>query len=135
MKPLHEQDDIPDLLRQLRANGDGYRKPDHQYFDQLSEQVLADERSVRSINSGGRSKRWTLGLAAAAMISLLAIFTFLRPSFGTGVATENDEAIAATTSWEAQINELDATEIQDYIDINIQDFDLDLLAEDFGEQY
>ncbi len=130
MKPIKEQDELPELLRKLQGSGDGFRQPSADYFERLGERIAADESKVRPLHSRP-SRRWVLGLAAAAMVALLAVFNFLGPSTGLSVTTTDTQTeTVAETSWEAQIDQLDDGEIEAYIDANIQDFDLELLAED-----
>ncbi|PHI18652.1 hypothetical protein CEQ90_16870 [Lewinellaceae bacterium SD302] len=129
MKPIKEQDELPELLRKMQAGGDGFRQPSVDYFEGLGERIVADERKVRTLGSRP-NRRWLLGVAAAAMICLMAVFSFLRPSTGLPATSKNNTEVVANTSWEDQIDELETGEIEEYIDANILDFDLELLAED-----
>lgn len=131
MIPNKNENELTDLLRELRPGGDGFRQPKADYFRNLSEAIIEKEKSAEPISIRSRP-RWRLPAytsAIAAALLLLVVFWYNQPEMPLDSV---EQAIVAVPDWEAEIDQVDEAEIRDYIEANIEDFDLELLAEDLS---
>jgi hypothetical protein len=131
MIPNNNENELTDLLRELRPDGDGFRQPKADYFRKLGEAIIEKEKSTEPISIRSR-RSWPLpayASAIAAALLLLVVFWYNQPEMPLGSV---EQSMVAVPDWEAEIDQIDEAEIRDYIEANIEDFDLELLAEDLS---
>lgn len=132
MTPDKHKEELPELLRNLRSGGDGFRQPEAGYFRQLGEQIIREEQSVRPLKARRNFRLPAFTSAAAAAVILLLAFWYNQP---TSSPASVEQKLVAVPDWESEIDQIDEAEIRDYIEANIEDFDLELLAEDLPSNH
>ncbi len=122
------EDQLPDLLQQLRSKGDGLRSPQAAYFEHLADKVV-QQQALTQQNSNAprpsllalRSLKQYVRWAAVAASVLLCVW------LGWQSIGEASTQTATVSSWEAQLDALSQEELTDYIQENIQEFELETL--------
>lgn len=122
--PTKDKDQLPDVLRDLREQGDGYLPPGEDYFAALAERSLAAATApavVRPVHS----YRW-LSVAVAVLLLLTAGWFALGLTDSGG-----DSPVAGSNlpSSDELLAEIDPAEIDDYVSEQIDEFTLELYAE------
>ena len=75
MKP--NEDQIPDLLRELKSKGDGFIRPKANYFDNITEQALKEARQPKVVKMTSNKRSYRQWLAYAASLALvLTLYDF-----------------------------------------------------------
>lgn len=127
---------LPDILAELKNQGDGYRAPDAAYFDRLADEAIVRAKAPAAVR---RLPRRTVFAAAATFLLLVVAVLFFLPA---GTAGEDQLAAAgpdsltipaptpppAPTTTEDIFADLDATDIDNYIADNLEDFEHELYA-------
>lgn len=120
------EDQIPDILLELKSKGDGFRTAESDYFSDLTARVLseADEPKVVKMRPSFQVKQW---LAYAAALALIVVTAWqLMPATNL-----NEEVVAAdNTSDNVTLDDLDDATILEYLGENLQDYELEQLALD-----
>ncbi|MEM7574165.1 MAG: hypothetical protein AAF433_14760 [Bacteroidota bacterium] len=110
------------ILDQLRARGDGFKKASPDFFQELSARI---EQETARPAVAKRRRLWPLGLSAAA-----AVLLFLLLWRGGITETDTLPTVAEAPAVEDLLDELSDDDILAYIEDNMSDFELELLAED-----
>ena len=106
---MKNEKDIFDFIKSVKPE-----EPSAEYFSGLADKIIADNK-IKVIPLYKKPIFWMSSAAALAIV----IFSVLRFNISTEIETPNLLAF----------NDVDNTEIFQYIDENIQDFDTDLLIE------
>lgn len=110
---MKNEKDIFDFIKSVKPE-----EPSAEYFSGLADKIIADNKT-KVIPLHKKPIFWLSSAAAVAIV----IFTVLRFNNSTEIEAPNLLAF----------NDVDNTEIFDYIDENIQDFDTDLIIESLPE--
>lgn len=113
-----DQDQLPDLLENLRSRGDGYRSPGPEYFAELAEKSIAAGRRPATSTS---LWRWSAAVAAS-LVLVLGLW------FSVGSSSQK-EALVANEVPESELLMADLSEedIEAYISEQLYDFEAELL--------
>ena len=110
------------ILDQLCGRGDGFKRAEPDFFKELSARV---EQEVARPKTAVRRRLWPLAISAAAAALLLLTL------WQTGLTEpEAPATFAETQEVEDLLDELSDDDILAYIEENMADFELELLAED-----
>jgi len=107
---MNEEKDIFDFIEKRKVN-----TPDKAYFDNLTQSVL-DSQRTKVIPLYKRPISW-LSVAAAAVLVLFVV-NFNAP-----------DEITESTDWETAMNDISREELLAYVEENIDEFDIELIAE------
>jgi len=126
-KQPYQHDELPDLLRELKTRGDGFRRPSADQFADLAEHIIFAEATQKmpkqhTAKIRRLSVRWIVGAAAAVLLLVM------WQSWSTTDEVHDQPAVVA-----AKIDDLSDEDILAYIDDNIQDFELDILADEIED--
>ena len=121
--PNREEEQLPDILRALREQGDGLSTPDAAYFEDVAARAMAEARAPARQRS--LTGRW-LAVAASVLVIMFAGWWALQPAEGRMDATA--QATAGQSS-EDLLAEVSAEDIDAYISEQIDEFTLELYDE------
>lgn len=124
-KVREELEGLSPLLAKMKKEPDGFKAPDH-YFERLTEAVMEQVRYEPAVQTPAKAAwyeplvsairrlprpRYAMGLAGIAILIAVAL-RWLNPP-------------AATPAW----SEISTEAMTEYVERNIQEFELDLLVE------
>lgn len=121
--PNKEDDNLPDVLRQLKSAKDGYTPPPDQYFLNLAERSLHVAKAPAVVKVGYR--RW-LAVAASVLVLLLAGWWIVGPA-ESGPYLANDQPDIPSS--DELLADIEAELIDAYVTEQIDEFTLELYAE------
>lgn len=123
MKP--NEDQLPDLLQQLKGKGDGFKKADAAYFTQMTKKAMAQAQQPKQLSLKAKPlpyRRWLAYAASLALVLSLAWqWQINRSDFDAATVSTDISAIT--------LDDLDDAEIMEYINDNLSDFELEQLAD------
>ena len=114
--PLRDKDQLPELLRSLRADGDGLPRPEADYFSRLAETAIREGK--RPERRPPPIPRYWLGAAATVLLLLLAGWLLLDGRTSEPPPPRSVDALLA---------DVDADLIEEYISEHIEEYDTELL--------
>lgn len=106
------------ILNELKGQGDGFRRADPNFFEQLAQTV--DAKQSQAPIRKRLVPRWMGAAAAAIALLVLAVYAINSGTVEETYTADADELIEALTD----------EEIFAYIEENVADFELELLTEE-----
>lgn len=113
---MEEKHDIFDHLKAVNPS-----VPDDSYFENLAQQVILSQQKTKVIPLYKRPVVWISAVAAILLVSLLVV------NLTSSDINQNSDPLLA-------LNDLSSDELYNYIDENIDDFDIEMIAEALDDQ-